>query len=444
MRGSLNSPEIAAPTTSRSTSLMRRMRGPGMLLQGLLDLFRLEELEHVVILDVGVPLEDDAALLALLDFLDVVFETAQGAELAGPDHRALADQADAGSAYGFALGDDAAGDAADLGGFEGLFDQRLADRLLDRNRVEQALHRVAQVFGDFVDDRVGADVDALTPRRPFRVEQRPHVEADDDRVGGRGEHHVGLVDAARLRMDDVDRNPFLWHFRELVLERLQGAGDVGLEDDVELLDLALLGPGEDLVEADLASLTAGQRLGFESVSALPRHLAGLAVALDRLHELAGVGDAVEAEHLDRHSRDRLGDRFAGEVLHRPHSAPLRPGDQRIADVEGSALDQDGDDGAAAGIKLGLDHVTGGIRVRIRRQLLQLGDQEDHVEQVVETLLGLRRDLAEDGVAAPLLGGDLHLGELAADLFRIGALFVDLVDGDQHRHVGGTGVVDRLS
>ena len=58
-------------------------------------------------------------------------------------------------------------------------------------------------------------------------------------------------------------------------------------------------------------------------------------------------------------------------------------------------------------------------------------------------MGLGRDLAEDGVAAPLLGGDLHLGELAADLFRVGALFVDLVDGDQHRHVGGAGVVDRL-
>src|SRR3954452_14944802 len=161
MRGSFRSPETAAPTTSRSTSLMRRMRGPAMLLQGLLDLFRLEELEHVVVLDVGVPLEDDAALLALLDFLDVVFEAAQGSEFAGPDHRSLADQTDAGGAHGLALGDDATGDAADLRGFEGLFDQRLADRLLDRHRVEQALHRVAQVFGDFVDDRVGADIDAL-------------------------------------------------------------------------------------------------------------------------------------------------------------------------------------------------------------------------------------------------------------------------------------------
>src|SRR5215218_9186465 len=122
---------MAAPTTSRSTSLMRRMRGPAILLQGLLDLFRLEELEHVRLLDVSVAVEDDTALLPFLHFLHVVFEAPQGPEFAGPDDRAFADQADAGAAGGLAFGDDAAGDAADLGGLEGLFDLRLAHSLLD-------------------------------------------------------------------------------------------------------------------------------------------------------------------------------------------------------------------------------------------------------------------------------------------------------------------------
>ena len=90
------------------------MRGAAILLQGLLDLLGLEELEHVALLDVGVALEHDAALLALLDLLHVVFEAAQGAEFAVPDDGALADQADAGVAGDLALGDEAAGDAADL------------------------------------------------------------------------------------------------------------------------------------------------------------------------------------------------------------------------------------------------------------------------------------------------------------------------------------------
>ena len=130
-------------------------------------------------------------------------------------------------------------------------------------------------------------------------------------------------------------------------------------------------------------------------------------------------------------------------MHRPDPAPLRAGDQRVADPERAALDQDGDDRAAAGVELGLDHGARAGRVGVGPELLELGDQQDHVEQVVEALVGLGRDVAEDGVAAPLLGRDALLGELGADPFGVGALLVDLVDGDQHRHVGGAGVVDRL-
>ena len=40
----------------------------------------------------------------------------------------------------------------------------------------------------------------------------------------------------------------LRELRDLVLERLERAGDVGLEHDVELLELALAAPGEDVLE----------------------------------------------------------------------------------------------------------------------------------------------------------------------------------------------------
>ena len=245
-----------------------------------------------------------------------------------------------------------------------------------------------------------------TPSRSaarFGRRERSHVEADDDRVGGRGEHHVGLVDAARLRVDDVDRDLFLRDFRDLVLERLQGAGDIGLEDDVELLDVALLDAREDLLEADLAGLTAGQGLGLEPVGPFLRELAGVAVVLDGLDELAGVGDAVEAEHLDRHPGPGALDPVADEVVHRPHPTPLGTGDERVADLEGPALDQDADDGAAAGVELGLDHGPGGLRVGVGAELLELGDQQDHVEQVLEAFVGLGGDVAVDGVPTPVLG-----------------------------------------
>ena len=44
---------------------------------------------------------------------------------------------------------------------------------------------------------------------------------------------------------------------------------------------------------------ARERLGLQAVGALAGELAGAALVLDDAHVLAGLGDAVEAEHLDR-------------------------------------------------------------------------------------------------------------------------------------------------
>ncbi len=137
-----------------------------------------------------------------------------------------------------------------LRSLEQLQDLGVAERLLDLLGREHALHRGAQLLGDLVDHRVGADLDALLLGRAASVGERADVEADDDRVGGGGEHHVGLVDAAGGAADHVDGDLVLRKLRDLVLERLERARDVGLEQDVELVELALLGLGEDLVERE--------------------------------------------------------------------------------------------------------------------------------------------------------------------------------------------------
>ncbi len=131
------------------------------------------------------------------------------------------------------------------------------------------------------------------------------------------------------------------------------------------------------------------------------------------------------------------------VLHRADLAPLRTGDDRVADVHGSALDEHGRDRTAAGIEMRLDHRAGGGRVGIGLQLFDLGEQQDALEQLVEVLVRLGRDVDEDRVAAPILGVEALRGELALDLVGVGGIEIDLVDGDQHRHVRCLCVVDRL-
>ena len=63
---------------------------------------------------------------------------------------------------------------------------------------------------------------------------------------------------------------------------------------------------------------------------------------------------------------------------RAHAAPVGAGDDRVADLQRAALDEHGDDGAAARVELGLDDHAGGLGVRVGLELLDLGEQQDRL------------------------------------------------------------------
>ena len=215
------------------------------------------------------------------------------------------------------------------------------------------------------------------------VAHRAHVEAHDDRVGGRRQVDVGLGDAADAGQHDRDLDLVLRQLGDLVLEGLERAGHVGLEHEAELVEPAAL--VEDRRERALDAAAARLLLELEAVGALAGERAGLAVVLDHVRELAGLGHGVEAEHLDRLGRTGRLDALARVVGHRADAAPVGAGDDRVADLQRAALDEHGDDGATARIELGLDHGAGGVRVRVGGELLELGRQLQALEQVVEAL-----------------------------------------------------------
>ena len=74
-------------------------------------------------------------------------------------------------------------------------------------------------------------------------------------------------------------------------------------------------------------------------------------------------------------------------------------------------------------------------------LVDVGDEADHLFEQVEVDALLRGDFDELGVAALVGGLQAARGELLDDLGGVGLGLVDLVDGDDDRHVGGAGVVD---
>ena len=176
----------------------------------------------------------------------------------------------------------------------------------------------------------------------------------------------------------------------------------------------------------------------------------------RFGEGSGVGEVVGDAHLvtgerwlaeaeDLHGRRGSGrlDRLALVVDERLHLAEGGAGDDGVADREEALLHHDGGDRAATDFEVGLEDGADGATGGTRRELGDLGDEQDLLEQFVDAGALERRDLDDDRVAAPLLGHQPVLTDLLEHAVGIGVGLVHLVDRDDERHVGRLGVIDRF-
>src|SRR5215211_7307917 len=406
------------------------------------DLDHLVGFDLVAFLDVLEVVQADAALVAGRDRADVLLEAAQGADPAVVDDHAVADQAGPGPAGDLARGDVRPGDHADPRHPERLADLGGAGLALLVLGGEQALEGLLDVLHHLVDDRVQADVDALAAGQVAGGRGRPHREADDDGPGHRGQGDVVLGDGAGRLVEHAQPDLGDLDAPEGVVDGLDRAHHVGLDDQRQLLQLALADPGEQVLQARGPAGGDG-RLALASLPGLGDP-AGDALVGDRPDLVAGAGRGREADDHHRLGRDGGLDLLAVLVEHGPDPPEGGPGGDRVPDVEGSPADQDGRHRAAALVQVGLDDRALSAPVGIGLEVqLDVGDQQDGLDQGVEALLGLGRHVHELGLAAVLLGHQVVLGELLADLGRVGVLLVDLVDRHHDRDPGRLGVVDRL-
>ena len=135
------------------------------------------------------------------------------------------------------------------------------------------------------------------------------------------------------------------------------------------------------------------------------------------------------------------DRAAVIVEKRAHFAVDGADDEDVAGVQGAVLHKNGGDRAAAAIDAGFENGAAGRRGWIGAKLAQIGDEQDHFEELIEIFLFARGDFDDDGIAAPFFRHQAAIGKLALDAFGLGFGLIDLVDGDNDGHVGGTRVVD---
>src|SRR5580658_4051002 len=163
--------------------------------QLLLYFLDLVALDDVLLLDVVVAIEADAALEALGDVLHVLLEALERRQLSVPQDGAVSKEARLGRALDRALGDVAASDRDPLD-LEEDANLRSAVLLLDERRGKEPLHRALHVVHRVVDDRVEANLDLVLFGESARLARGSHVEADDDGPRRDGEVDVPLGDRA--------------------------------------------------------------------------------------------------------------------------------------------------------------------------------------------------------------------------------------------------------
>ena len=149
-------------------------------------------------------------------------------------------------------------------------------------------------------------------------------------------------------MDDAHAHLGVLDLLELGQRRLDRAGDVRLEHDVEVLNAFLDALEEDVERDRLRAL--GELLSAEALAARLCVLARLALVVDDARVLAGGRRLVEADDLDRIARPGVLELLAVEVVERANATPGVACDDGVTDVERAAVDEHRRHGAAADVQ----------------------------------------------------------------------------------------------
>ncbi len=116
-------------------------------------------------------------------------------------------------------------------------------------------------------------------------------------------------------------------------------------------------------------------------------------------------------------------------------------DDRVTHRQQSLLDHHGGDRTATNFEVGFEYRALGATGGSCGELGHFGDQQHLLEQVINAGALQRRDFHADRVAAPLFGHQSVLTDLLEHAVGVGVGLVNLVDGDDDRHLGELGVVD---
>ena len=294
---------------------------------------------------------------------------------------------------------------------------------------EHALHGRLHLVDGVIDDPVHAHIHVHAGGRLLGVGVGADIEAHDDSAGGGGQHHVALADGAHGAVDDPDPDLLVGQLLQAGLHGLGRALHVGLDDDVQLLHLALLDGIEQVVERYLVEQLVA--LFLLLVLALLDQLARHLLVVYGVEDVACARNLGQTDDLDRNRRACLLDLLAVIVGHRADAANRGARDNGIACVQGAVLNEQGSDRAAALVETRFDNSTLCKTVGISLEFLYLSNEKNVFEQLVDPFACLCGNGNADNVTAPVLANEVVLGEFFLDPVGVSAFLIHFVDSNNN-------------
>mmetsp|Transcript_11743 Transcript_11743/g.37222 ORF Transcript_11743/g.37222 Transcript_11743/m.37222 type:complete len:541 (-) Transcript_11743:155-1777(-) len=294
------------------------------------------------------------------------------------------------------------------------------------------------------------DIDAELCRLGERRRGRRDVEGDHERcrhgreldILERERARVGAEHAAARR---VAERVGLLQLLDRRAQRFRRALHVRLDHDVDGLALVVARALAKELAALLVGLRGEERRGALLAVALLPHVGDLLRLLLARRDAQHVTRArhpLQAEHVDGRAGRRL-HRFDAVNHELAHAAPLRAGDDDVADTQRAALHNCRRDGPEATVHARLNGDALGGAVRVGAQVEHLGEERDLLLEALEARPLLGRHFRGEHVAAKPLEHDVVVEQLDADALDVCTLLVNLVDGDDHGRVRSLGRPDRL-
>ena len=151
----------------------------------------------------------------------------------------------------------------------------------------------------------------------------------------------------------------------------------------------------------------------------------------------------EAKDFDRHRWCCLLNLLTLVVDERADFARFLTHDEDIAGLQRTATDKQRRNGAPALVELRLYHNSFSSAIRISFELHQFSLKRKLFQQIIEPGLLQSRYFDILHFATHLFDDDFVLEQALTDTLRVSTVLVALVDRNDHRHIGRTGMIDSL-